>query len=110
MLIILLLTLVRAENETSMEYPHFEKVIHLFSFCALSFCMIVGFTKQDTYSRLRFEAPRYAVFISIGYACLIELIQFSISRETFGAFDLLSKSLGSLVGYFLFVFMYRVLK
>ena len=110
MIIILLLTLVTGENRANMEYPHFEKVIHLFSFCALSFFMIVGFTKQDRYSRLRFDASRYGMFISMAYGLVTELIQIFVPQRQFEALDLLSDVLGSILGYFLFILVYRVLK
>lgn len=93
-----------------MEYPHFEKVIHLFSFCALSFLMIVGFTKQDTYSRLRFAAPKYAVLVASIYGLIIETIQLAVPHRQFEWLDLLSDIIGSVLGYFLFVLIYRVLK
>ena len=110
MAIILLLTLVTGENREHMEFPHFEKVIHLFSFCALSFFMIVGFTKQDRYTRLRFDPSRYAVLVSMSYGVIIELIQFIVIEHEFEALHLVSDILGSLLGYLLFVLVYRVLK
>jgi VanZ family protein len=110
MAIILLLTLVTGENKAKMDYPHFDKVIHLISFCALSFFMIIGFTKQDRYSRLRFEASRYAVLFSIGYGLIIEFVHIVVPEREFESFDLLSNVLGSVLGYFLFVLVYRVLK
>ena len=110
MVFILLLTLVTGENKTSMEYPHFDKVIHLFSFCALSFFMIIGFTKQDRYSSLRFEPSRYALLFSIAYGLVIELVHIAVPEREFQAFDLLSDVIGCFLGYFLFVLVYRILK
>ena len=108
--IILLLTLVTGENKANMEYPHFDKVIHLLSFCVLTFFMIIGFTKQDRYSSLRFNANRYAILVSIVYGVLLELLQWFISGRSLKVLDIVSDSIGCILGYYLFVLVYRVLK
>jgi VanZ family protein len=110
MAIIFLLTLVTGENKANMEYPHFDKVVHLLSFCALSFFMIVGFTKQDRYSLLRFNASRYAVLFSVLYGVVIELVQWVVPNRSLELFDVASDMVGSFLGYYLFVLVYRILK
>lgn len=108
--LILLLTLVTGQNKANMEYPHFDKVIHLLSFCVLTFFMIVGFIKQDRYSLLRFNATRYAILISIVYGVVLELLQWFISGRSLKVFDVVSDAVGCVLGYYLFVFVYRILK
>ena len=107
--IILLLTLITSQSATTSEYPHFDKVIHAGLFCALSFFMIIGFTKQDTYSRLRFKAVPFALAASFLVGLSIELIQLFLPHRSFEVYDLVSDGVGSVLGYYLFVLIYKVL-
>ncbi|MDB4835025.1 VanZ family protein [Cyclobacteriaceae bacterium] len=107
--VILLLTLVTKHGTANVEYPHFDKVIHLVMFSVLSFLMIVGFTKQDAYSQLRFRAPIYAISIAILYGAVIEVIQAFVPNRDFELLDLASDAVGSFVGYYLYVLVYKIL-
>ncbi len=107
--IILVLTLITNQGTASEEYPHFDKVIHGVMFCALSFFMIVGFTKQDTYSRLRFKPVQYSLLVSMLLGIIIECVQLFVPNRSFEVYDLVSDGVGSAMGYYLFVLIYKIL-
>jgi len=109
MLIILLLHSVTGENHTNVDLPHFDKFIHFGMFAFLSYLMVIGFSKQDRYSHLRFNAPLFTLIIATVYAVLVESIQLFIPIRTFDLLDLVADLVGNVFGYYLFVFVYKVL-
>ena len=109
MLIILLLHLVTGEHHSNVDFPHFDKFIHFGMFAFLSYLMIIGFLKQDRYSTLRFKAPMFTLLVATIYAVLVESIQLFIPIRTFDFLDLVADLVGNVFGYYLFVFVYKVL-
>ena len=107
--LVIVMTLITNQEVANEEYPHFEKVIHAVMFCVLSFFLIIGFTKQDKYSRLRFRAVRYALLASLIIAIAIESLQIALPERTFYLYDLVSDVIGAFVGYYVFVLIYKVL-
>ncbi len=110
LVIVFLLVLITGENIASMEYPHIDKVVHVLLFSALSFMMNSGFVKQDRSMKLRFKAPIYAVSLAALAALLIELLQWAVTQRPFDGFSFLSDLVGCILGYFLFILVYQILK
>lgn len=85
----------------------FDKFAHFFVFAVLVFLLIVGFIKQHTYIRLRFNAVRSALLISIGYGLLLEIGQSLIAGRTFDLTDVLANMIGCFLGSLLFYMVYK---
>ena len=86
---------------------HFDKVIHALLYCFFVTISIVGFKKQHRFYVLKSKAVVYSISISILYGILMECIQYKIPGRGFDAFDILSNSVGSLLGFGLFYLIYR---
>lgn len=85
----------------------FDKLAHLCVFCVLSFLMIIGFTKQYTFSGLKRYPVRYSLLISSAYASVLELGQSIIPDRYANFYDLAFNLAGVLLGYVLFLLIYK---
>ena len=105
--IVLLLTLVSGVKNSNMEFSWIDKGIHVALFSILCFLIVIGFTKQNTFSYLRFNAEKASIFICISYGLLIEIIQFLLPYRTFSWLDVLANSFGAFGGIGLFYLIYK---
>ncbi len=85
-----------------------DKLAHGFVFCVLVLLMIIGFTKQFRFPKLRNNALRYALYISVAYALILEILQFSSTGRTVEFFDAGANLLGCTCGWLLFLAIYRI--
>lgn len=86
----------------------FDKIAHLGVFCVLSFLMIIGFTKQYSFSRLRKHPVIYSLIISSTYASVLELGQSIIPDRYANFYDLAFNLGGVLLGYTFFLLIYKL--
>ncbi|MCU0444463.1 MAG: VanZ family protein [Microscillaceae bacterium] len=85
----------------------FDKFAHFAQFCILSFLMLVGFYKQNTYAILRFNGVRITLICCLLYTLLLEGIQFWRLRPYFEWGDLLADWVGCGGGMLIFYFIYK---
>lgn len=84
-----------------------DKAVHASLFVVLTLLMIVGFTKQFAYPRLRNKAQQYSLIIALPYAAFIEIVQLFSEGRSFEISDMLANLSGCLVGFFLFFVIYK---
>ena len=84
-----------------------DKAIHAFLFMVLGFLMVVGFTKQSTYSGLRNKALNYAFIVTAIYAVSIEVVQLFSKDRAFELEDMLANLAGCFIGFSLFFAIYK---
>lgn len=85
----------------------FDTFSHFFVFGLLTLLLIVGFTKQFTFPKLRNNAVAYAIGSGIIYGILIEGIQSIIPGRFFDLVDILANSIGCFTGYLAFFLIYK---
>ena len=85
----------------------FDKLAHLGVFSILSFLMIIGFTKQYTFSGLKKNPVRYSLIISSAYASVLELGQSFIPDRYANFYDMTFNLTGVFLGYVLFLLIYK---
>lgn len=85
----------------------FDTFSHFFVFGLLTLLLIVGFTKQFAYPKLRTNAVISAIGIGIIYGILIEGIQSMIPGRYFAFVDILANSIGCFTGYLAFFLIYK---
>ena len=111
LLLILLLTLTPGSSmpETNLweELISFDKIVHFAIFSMLVLLMIVGFTKQYTYEKLRKNAVLASLSISVAYGILIELIQIPIPGRGLEIMDIVANTIGCFLGYAVFYLVYK---
>ena len=84
-----------------------DKLVHLFIYCVFVFIMMVGFKKQYSVTWLRYYSATSAILIAISYGILMELLQgFVIMDRNLEFYDIIASSVGSLLGYWLFIQVY----
>lgn len=84
-----------------------DKVIHSTLFIVLFLLMVVGFSKQSTYRLLRNKALKYSFTITITYALSIEAVQLFSEGRSFEIGDMVANVSGCIVGYLLFIGIYK---
>lgn len=89
---------------------YFDKVAHFIEFALLTFLLVVGFSKQQTYVRLRFGTMQKVVLFSVVYALLLQGIQAYRLPQYFEFGDLLANLLGIAFGvaFFYGIYKYKV--
>lgn len=111
LLLILLLTLTPGQSipETNLwnALISVDKVVHFMIFGILVLLMIVGFTKQYRYEKLRKNAIPAALAVSIAYGITIELIQIAIPGRGLELMDIVANTLGCFIGYAMFYLLYK---
>jgi VanZ family protein len=70
--------------------------------------MIIGFTKQQKFSKLREKPIKYSLLISLFYASILELSQSLIPDRYANFYDMAFHILGVLVGYIFFLLIYKL--
>ncbi len=90
------------------DFLSFDTVAHAFMFAILTFLMIVGMSKQYTYTKLRHTAIRFSLITSALFGILIELVQHLAGAGRQGdIFDVISDTIGCFAGVLLFNFIYK---
>ena len=78
-------------------------------FAVLTFLMVVGLKKQYTYLHVRLHAIRTAFLVSSMFGIAIELLQhFFISGRQGDIIDVLSNTIGCILGILLFKWIYEL--
>ena len=85
----------------------FDKIAHLSVFCILCFFMIIGFSKQFSFEKLRKNAVGYGLLISVVYASILELGQSLIPDRSANFYDMAFNLTGVFFGYILFLLIYK---
>ena len=85
-----------------------DKLAHAFVFCILVLLMIVGFTKQHRFPRLRTKAVTYSLVISIAYGLILEIMQLLSSARMVELLDAGANIAGCISGWLLFLLIYRL--
>ena len=86
----------------------FDKFAHTGVFAILVFLMIVGFTKQYTFPKLREHSVKYSLLISLLYASILELGQALIPDRYANFYDMAFNIVGVLLGYLIFIIIYKL--
>lgn len=86
----------------------FDTFSHFFVFGILTFLLIVGFTKQYSFDRIKKKSVSYAIYAGVAYGCFIEILQSIIPGRYFDFIDIIANSIGCLTGYILFYIIYKV--
>lgn len=107
-IILILVLMPRAQMAKADVIFNFDKIAHGFVFCVLVFLMIIGFTKQHTFTRLRAGSVRYALSISIVYALMLEAGQLMVSGRMVELYDAAANVSGCFAGYGLFYAVYKL--
>ena len=109
-LIILLLILMPGNNMPDTNIWNiltFDKFAHLFVFAVLVFLLIIGYTKQYTYTWLKFNAVKSSLITGVGYSFVLEVSQALVPERTFDLTDMLANTIGCFLGSLLFYFVYK---
>jgi VanZ family protein len=106
--VIFLLILTPGEKMPELEDVFsFDKIAHTGVFCILAFLMIIGFSKQSRYPKLRAYPVGYSIMIAGVYASVLELGQAIIPGRDANLYDLAFNFLGVILGYSLFLIIYK---
>ncbi|MBD1396533.1 VanZ family protein [Pontibacter sp. JH31] len=86
----------------------FDSFAHAFLFAVLTYLMIVGLKKQYTFPRVKHFAIRTSLVVSTLFGVSIELMQhFFILGRQGDIIDVLSNTIGCLIGILLFKWIYQ---
>ena len=109
--VIMVTTLLPSSSMPSLsiwELFSFDSFAHAFLFAVLTYLMIVGLKKQYTFPRLKHYAIRTSFFVSSLFGISIELMQhFYIPGRQGDIIDVLSNTIGCLIGIVLFKWIYK---
>ena len=107
-LVIFLLILMPGQQMPSFgDLFSFDKLAHLGVFGVLCFLMIIGFTKQVTFPKIRSNPVKYSLIISLTYASILELGQALIPGRYANFFDMAFNIAGVFLGYLLYLLIYK---
>ena len=85
----------------------FDKLAHFGVFCILCFLMIIGFSKQYSFPKLKSNPQKYSLIISVSYATVLELGQAFVPDRYANYYDLAFNLIGVAIGYTLFILIYK---
>ena len=106
--VIFLLILMPGEKMPDLgDVFNFDKLAHSGVFCILTFLMIIGFSKQFRFQKLKTDPAKYSMIISGIYAGGLELGQAIVPDRYANFYDLSFNVLGVLLGYTLFLIVYK---
>ena len=86
----------------------FDKLAHLGVFAILTLLMIIGFSKQYRYPKLRANSIKFSIIISMAYASILELGQALIPDRYANFYDMAFNTMGVLMGYLFFLIIYKL--
>ena len=105
--IILILTFSSGLNSSNIQYADTDKLVHVFMFIPLTFLMIVGFKKQQTFKPLRLNSVAYSLVICSFYGVFIEIVQFFLPYRGIEFADIMADMIGVVLGYFAYFMVYK---
>lgn len=105
--IILMLSIISGGSRTNIEVSFLDKLVHLSIYSTLSFLLVVGFKKQYSSAKLKFNAGYFAVGISVVYGILMEFMQYFIPDRGYDYYDMIANAVGGTLGYVFFVIIYK---
>lgn len=109
--VIMITTLLPSTSMPSLsiwELFSFDSFAHAFLFAVLTYLMIVGIKKQYTFPKIKHYAIRVSLLISTLFGIFIELTQhFFIFGRQGDIIDVLSNTIGCLLGIVLFKWIYQ---
>jgi VanZ family protein len=80
-----------------------DKIVHLILFGVFSYLLLRGFNLQKSYSSINKNAVALALFISIAYGALVEVLQSTLFiHRTGDVRDAIANALGAFIGYWLY--------
>ena len=89
------------------EMLSFDKFIHAFMFAVLVLLLIVGFKKQYSYKKLRYNSMKVSVGVAFIYGSLLEFFQEILFIERYSDwFDFIANTAGCFLGLSLFYLIY----
>jgi len=89
-------------------YIESDKAAHFTFYGVLTFMLIVGFTKQYTFPKLRYYSARYSLLIAAVLGLALELLQGVISDRSIEVNDILANTLGASSGLGMFYLIYKL--
>ncbi|PVY37228.1 VanZ like protein [Pontibacter virosus] len=108
----MVLTLLPSSSMPSLsiwEIFSFDSFAHAFMFAVLTYLMVVGLKKQHTFMRVQLYAMRTAFFVSSMFGIAIELLQhFFIPGRQGDMVDVMSNTIGCILGILLFKWIYKM--
>jgi len=108
--IILILSLLPGSGlptVTFWEIISFDKFVHGSFYMIFVFLMLIGFTKQYSYLKLRYHAILAGFLIGIMYGVVMELAQLTfIADRQFEMKDIFANTTGCIMGTFIFKLIY----
>lgn len=105
--IMLVLTFSSGLNSSNIEYADTDKLVHVFMFIPLTFLMIVGFKKQQTFRGLRINAVAYSLVFCSFYGVFIEVVQFFLPHRDIEFADIMADTIGVVLGFFVYFMVYK---
>ncbi|WP_425475183.1 VanZ family protein [Pontibacter coccineus] len=109
---IMVLTLLPSSSMPSLsiwEIFSFDSFAHAFMFAVLTYLMVVGLKKQYTYMRVQLFAIRTSFFVSSLFGIAIEFLQhYFIAGRQGDIVDVLSNTIGCILGILLFKWIYHM--
>jgi VanZ family protein len=88
---------------TFLQWLRPDKIVHLILFGTQCFLFIRGFTLQSRFPGLKLHAQGWAVFLSISYGAVVEVLQATIFIGRSGDVrDAIANSIGAVIGLYLY--------
>jgi VanZ family protein len=84
-----------------------DKLAHAFVFSVLVLLLIVGFTKQHQFPKLRFNAIVYSFVTAALLGVTIEVLQIFITERGFEVYDIIANTTGCGIGIVMFYIIYK---
>lgn len=89
-------------DSKSGSFTGLDKLVHVFFFSILILLMIVGFSKQYEYQKLRYNAVGFSLGISVIYGLIMESAQSLVPGRNVELLDVVANTSGCLIGIGLF--------
>ena len=85
----------------------FDKLVHALVFGLLALSLTVAFRRQKKSKTFRTKALLFAVFLSMTYGVILELVQYTLIEDRTGeAYDVVANLLGCVLGIVFFRLIY----
>jgi VanZ family protein len=90
------------------EWLSYDKIVHVGVFTVFTYLILYGFRQQYLESNRRYLLVAFAVFVSLAYGLLTEVLQAHVFIGRDGnAFDFYADGLGAIAGWIIFSYVYR---
>ena len=103
-IVIFLLCLLPGNEVPKIGQEHLDKALHAVLFALLSFCMMIGFSKQYQFYTLARYTTSWTLIICLTYGVAIEMFQdLFLSDRYFEWLDIAADSAGTFIGVTFFL-------